>query len=381
MAHIEKRGPKRWKARFRAPDGRERSQTFPLKLDAERFLAEMAVAKNRDQWVDPRAGKLPFGEWSTESYAARVDLRESSRQRDEGYLRLHVLPYFEAIPLARIERRAVQEWVTKLSDKGLAPATVRTCHRLLSGMLAEAVEARLIGQSPCRGVKLPRIERGQQRFLTSLEVERLSDAIGAHYAPLIYSAAYLGLRWGELVGLKRERLNLLKRQVSVVGTLEEVSGALRYVEETKTNASRRLVSVPSFLCDIVAAHLEGNSGEFVFTSPTGDLLRRSNFRRRAFKPALDRAELDPAFRFHDLRHTCAALMIEQGAHPKEIQARLGHASIKTTLDVYGALMPTLGAHLDEALDAAHRDAKLNLPRPVRGLGAEPSHGSESSNAS
>jgi integrase len=63
----------------------------------------------------------------------------------------------------------------------------------------------------------------------------------------------------------------------------------------------------------------------------------------------------------------AALMIEQGAHPKEIQARLGHASIKTTLETYGHLMPTLGAHLDEALDRAHQDAKLNPPRPVRGL--------------
>lgn len=61
-------------------------------------------------------------------------------------------------------------------------------------------------------------------------------------------------------------------------------------------------------------------------------------------------------------------MIEQGAHPKEIQARLGHASIKTTLETYGHLMPTLGAHLDEPLDRAHRDAKLNLSRPVRGLG-------------
>ncbi len=101
----------------------------------------------------------------------------SSRARDELYLRRHVLPYFESTSLARIERRAVQEWISKLSDKGLAPATVRACHRLLSGMLAEAVEARLIGQSPCRGIKLPRVSRTEQRFLNAVEVARLADAM------------------------------------------------------------------------------------------------------------------------------------------------------------------------------------------------------------
>jgi integrase len=367
MGSIEKRGDKRWRARYRSPDGRQRSETFPRRVDAERFLAEMAVAKNRGQWVDPRAGRLPFGDWAAECYAARIDLRESSRARDEGYLRLHVLPHFGTTPLTRIERRNVQEWVTKLGDKGLAPATVRACHRLLSGMLAEAVEARLIGQSPCRAIKLPRVERTEQRFLSAPDVERLADTTGEHFAPLIYSAAYLGLRWGELAGLKRERVNLLKRQISVVGTLEEVRGKLRYVDETKTTASRRLVTMPRFLSDMLAAHMRRCPDEFVFMSATSRLLRRSNFGRHHFKPSVARAGLDPKLRFHDLRHTAAALMIEQGAHPKEIQARLGHASIKTTLETYGHLMPTIGAHLDDALDRAHRDAKQNLAWPVRGL--------------
>jgi integrase len=79
---------------------------------------------------------------------------------------------------------------------------------------------------------------------------------------------------------------------------------------------------------------------FVFTGRDGALLRRSNFRRRHFKPALRRAELESAVRFHDLRNTFAAILIAQSAHPKEIQARLGHASITTTLDLYGHLMPS-----------------------------------------
>jgi integrase len=215
-------------------------------------------------------------------------------------------------------------------------------------------------------IRLPRILNTEQRFLTAVEVERVADAIGPYFAPLIYSAAYLGARWGELAGLKRDRVNLLKRQVTITGTLEEVAGRLRYSEETKTSASRRQISIPPFLCAILARHLE-TEGEFVFTSTQGALLRRSNFRRCHYKPALRAAGVDVETRFHDLRHTCAALTIEQGAHPMEVKARLGHASIKTTLDRYGHLMPTLGAHLDEALDRARQAAILDVARPGRGL--------------
>jgi integrase len=230
------------------------------------------------------------------------------------------------------------------------------------------VEARLIAQSPCRSIRLPRIPRTEQRFLTAEQIERLADAIADEYQALVYAAAYLGCRWGELVGLKRENLNLLKREVAIIGTMEEVGGELRYHEETKTSSSRRSLTVPLFLAAILARHLESAPiTPFLFTGRDGALLRRSNFRRRHFKPALRRAGLESAVRFHDLRHTCAALLIAQSAHPKEIQARLGHASITTTLDLYGHLMPSLGAQLDTALDKARDEARANLPRPDRGL--------------
>lgn len=124
--------------------------------------------------------------------------------------------------------------------------------------------------------------------------------------------------------------------------------------------------MPHFLVEILAQHLaQAQPSEYVFTGRDGGELRRSNFRRRHWKPALDRAGLDAELRFHDLRHTCAALLIQMGGHPKEVQARLGHASITTTLDVYGHLMPTLGAQLDDALEKAHRDAASIEPRPQR----------------
>lgn len=367
MAHVEKRGPRKYRARYRGPDGKERSKTFVKRADAQRFLDEQSVAKARGQWVDPRAGRMPFAVWA-EEVAARRELRDGTRVRNEVYMRRHVLPYFAEMPLAKIHRAEVRSWLGTVKAKNLSPATIKACYVLLSHALSEAVEERLIAQSPCRGIELPKVHRAKQRFLDAPAVERLADSIGKEYRALILSAAYLGCRWGELVGLRRENLQLLRRSVLIIGTLEEVNGRLRYVDDTKTDESRDTLTIPRFLVDELAAHLaQAPESEFVFIGRDGGFLRRSNFRRRHFKPAVERAELDSEFRFHDLRHTCAALLIEQGAHPEEVRARMRHASIRTTFDVYGHLLPSLGERLDEALDSARSDALAGITRPDRGL--------------
>jgi integrase len=368
MAHIVKKSsrPKPWIVRYRGTDGKERSKSFAKRTQAVTYMHSNEVSKIEGRWIDPRAGKKILRDWASECLSRR-DLRPTSAARDEVYMRLHVLPRFGAVPLARIERRDVQRWVGDLSAKGLAPATVRACHRLLSGVLAEAVEERLIPQSPCRGVRLPRIPRAEQRFLTTEQVERLGESTVPEYRALIYCAAYLGCRWGELAGLKRENVNLLKRELMIQGTLEEVRGKLTYVEETKTDASRRRLTLPAFLVEILTDHLaRAVPSEYVFTGRDGACLRRSNFRRRHWKPALLASQLSSSLRFHDLRHTCASILIAQGAHPAEIKARLGHASIKTTMDVYGHLLPSLGDKLDTALDSAHGEAAAALSRDNRG---------------
>jgi len=129
---------------------------------------------------------------------------------------------------------------------------------------------------------------------------------------------------------KRENLNLLKPEVAIIGTMEEVGGELRYREETRASSSRRSLTVPLFLAAILARNLESAPmTPFVFTGRDGGLLRRSNFRRRHFKPALRLAGLESAVRFHDLRHTCAALLIAQSAPPKRFRlASATHPSLQ-----------------------------------------------------
>ena len=208
MAHIEDRRDegKGWRVRYRAPDHRERSKSFARKVDAERFLISVEASKLEGRWVDPQLGRIKFGELT-----ARVNLRPSSRVRDETYLRRHLLPAFGRMPLNAIRRSDIQAWVRSLSDeKALAPRTVRECHRILGGIMREASMERLIPESPCQRAALPRIQHNERRFLAAPELELLAASMDERYSSMVYAGAYLGLRWGEIAGLKRTHVDFLR---------------------------------------------------------------------------------------------------------------------------------------------------------------------------
>jgi integrase len=128
--------------------------------------------------------------------------------------------------------------------------------RRLSGVfgriLSTAETDGVIPRTPCRGIRLPR-QTSQQCFLTPEEVRRLADAIEDRYRILIYTAAYTGMCWGELAGLRVPRLGWLRGTIEVTEALTEVNGTIR-TGPTKTGKSRT-VSIPGFLVELLAAHL------------------------------------------------------------------------------------------------------------------------------
>lgn len=355
MASVRKKGP-HYEARYRDPAGRSRSKTFRTKAEARTYLARVESAKHAGTWIDPQRAKLRFSTWAEER-AAWSDLRPATRARADSLIRTHVLPEFGDVALGSITPLAVQSWINDLVEGGLSPSTVHGCYRLLGRIMSAAASAQLIAASPCRDMTLPLIERAEMLFLTADELHRLALAAGS-FSPLIYSAGYLGLRWGELAGLKRARIDTLRGALEVTETLNDVGGHLHF-GPPKTKAARRRVSIPPFLASMLSDHLLARPGgpeALVFVGRDGAPLRRTAFRTRHWKPAVKKAGLPDALRFHDLRHTCASLLIAQGAHPKEIQARLGHSSITTTLDRYGHLFPSLDERLKEGLDATYRRA-------------------------
>jgi integrase len=360
MATIQKRvrnGKTTYRVRYRDPAGSQRSRVFARKADAQRFLNETETAKARGTWTDPSLGKVLFRDWLGEWWATTTNLRPKTRDRDELLLRRLALPSFGAVPLAAISQRDVRAWVAELSARGLAPATVQKAYQLLGKVLGAAVDAGMLAQSPCRRVPLPKVEREEVRFLTPAEVATLADAIQPRYRALVLVGAYGGLRIGELAGLRRGRVDLLRGTVQVAEIVVEVQGVL-HMGLPKTRASRRTVGLPRFVVDELAAHLAeaGHPEAFVFTAPQGGPLRVTAFRARVWRPATRAAGLD-GLRIHDLRHTAVALWIAAGANPKEVAARAGHASVSFTLDRYGHLYPEADTALRDRLDALYGAAR------------------------
>ena len=373
MAHIQKRGPNRYRARHRGPDGRERSRTFDRRADAERWLAAQQSALNRGDWADPALGRTLFKEWATRVMAGRVHLKASTRARDDSVMRHLVLPHLGNHTLGGLLPADIQAWVAQLGASGYAPTTVRKAYQLTAGVLTAAVRSGLIPRTPCRDIRLPRLDAEEMRFLSPDEIHQLADTVDPHYRTLILTVAYTGLRWGEAAALRPDNLNLLARTLTVTHTLAEVRGHL-LVTEPKTASARRTLALPASIAELIGHHLAAGLAEcgFVFTSTEGKPLRRTHFRPRVWLPAVAASVGEPC-RFHDLRHSHVAMLIAHGEHPKTIAARLGHASVRTVLDVYGHLYEGLDQAAAERLDgivlrqlaASPRPEHLAEARPIR----------------
>ena len=352
MASIRRRGD-RWQVLYRDPSARQRSRTFVKLGDARRYAASIDADLARGDWLDPKLAATTFVEWAETWSAGRVHLRESTRARDDSVMRHLVLPYFGHRRLGQVLSADVQAFVAGLRSDGKAPATVRKAYQLAAGVFSSAVDSDLIRRTPCRGVKLPPQTQNEMRFLSQAEVATIASTIDTRYRNLVLAAAYTGLRFGELAGLRVERLNMLARTATIAETCSEVHGRIVF-GEPKTSASRRTITLPRFLVESLAAHLAtqpNGQSDLVFQAPEGGPLHRTTFRERFWLPAV-RASVGEPCRFHDLRHTHVALLIAQGEHPKVIQHRLGHASIRTTLDTYGHLFEGLDEAAADRLDAA-----------------------------
>jgi len=308
---------------------------------------------DKGEWVDPRAGRVTFGEVTERWMASRSSLRESTKSRDRSLLDSLILPRLASTPLAAIQPSDLDAFVADLLASGKAPATIHKVWQILSGIFRLAVRDRLIALTPAREVRLPKIEVEEPRALTVDEVMLLADSIDPRYRALVLVGAFGGLRFGELAGLKVGDFDPLRHHVRVRRTISDVRG--RLVEgPPKTQKGIRTVTLPRFIADELATHLANrptvSPQDWIFPAPQGGPLRRTGWVRRQWKPALTAAGFEENLGTHVLRHSQVALLIAQGEHPKVIADRLGHTSVRTVLDVYGHLYEGADEAAAEGLD-------------------------------
>lgn len=328
-----------YRARYRDPDGMQRAKHFSKKADAGRWLTRVESTKLDGSYVDPGAGKQEFGSY-VDAWLSRQIHRPSTRAQVASHLRNHIRPAFDSRTLGSVRPSDIQAFVKELNSK-LAPATVEVVYRHTASIFIAAVEDRIISQTPCRGIKLPKRERALVNPLSSSEVLALVEAVPDRYTALVLCAAGSGLRQGEIFGLTVEHVNFLQRQIRVEKQLVQIVGEPEF-GPPKTEASRRIVPVPSVVMNAIASHLK-NFGpgphDLIFTDDHRRSLRRNRFSAKVWQPAVAASHCPPETTFHDLRHYYASLLINASESVKTVQARLGHSSAIETLDTYGHLWP------------------------------------------
>jgi integrase len=260
MANIAKRPDGRYRARYRDASGREHSRHFTRKVDAQRWLDEVTASLVTGQYVDPRAGRVTFRDYAEQWRAAQVH-RPTSEAHVETMLRRHAYRTLGDRPLSSILPTEIQAWVKMLGTPGvgrrpLAPATTGTVHSIVSSVLKAAVRDRRILANPCEGTKLPRPERVKVTPPSTEQVAAVREAIAdpALRAVVTFTAG-TGLRQGKVFGLTVDRLNMLRREVTVDRQLVKVAKQPARLGPPKTKASVRRVPLPQVVVDALAAHL------------------------------------------------------------------------------------------------------------------------------
>jgi integrase len=339
MAHVEpyrlKGGARRYRARWEGPDGRDRSRTFPVKRDAERFVLELhRQAALGGLYQAPTQPLSEFLDGWLVRYERRVRQSSADRVRD-------VLPHlspFRRTTLDALRPADVEDHISALSER--APRQAELALRVLKQVLSDAKVRGLTVNEALLRIRAPRHEPREMRFLSWAEVDLLASNTIEPYGNLVRLAALTGLRQGELFALRDRNVDLGGRTLTV-----EAGVYAGQLVPVKTRAGRRRVdlaeaAISALRCQLVARR--PSRFGLVFPSPQGEILNDDNFRHRVFAPAVRRSGLAP-LRFHDLRHTYATLMVAAGAHAKNLQAQMGHASIRVTLDLYGHLYPDANA--------------------------------------
>lgn len=324
----------RWQARYTAANGMPiaAEHTFATRAEAAAYLAGVHTDLNRGTYVDPVASGETFGAYATTWLAQRGDLRPRTVDLYDGLLNRHLLPHLGSVTLARLTPAAVRRWHAQRLDAGVGRSTVAKAYRLLKTILNTAVTDEVLPRNPCllRGAGR---ERAPERVPpTLLEAHALADAIQPRWRMLVLLATWSGLRWGELVALRRSGVDLTHGRLAVTDQLVETASGVK-LGPPKTAAGRRIVHLPPHLLPELVEHLDrwvGPDGDaWLFCGPLGAPLARRNFTVHWTRA---RAEAGlPTVRFHDLRHLSATLAATTGATTRELMARMGHSSPRAAL--------------------------------------------------
>lgn len=415
----------RFQARWYDADGKRRSKTFGTKTEAKKFLDNISADLNRGDYIDPNDGRRTFREVAELWFSSR-NLRPKTEQSYRTILDQRIYPTFGDRAVGSITTLDIVAWITDLSlhgkrvghnnkeanptsaraardaryrekagkvpsGKPLAPGTVHNAVRVLRQVLDAAVRARYLRGNPAHGLTradLPKAHRDKTDtpYLTAPQVELLAVTIAEvtgddALALLVRFAAQTGMRAGECCGLRWENVDLLRGRVTVAESISARSAGDWCVVPPK-NGKSHVVPIAAALRDALQDLARERTAAGAFSpeayvwpgpvtavAPYGAEPMRwgRDFYLPYWKQAVAKAGLPANLRFHDLRHTCAALLIAANLPAKAIQAHLGHSSFQITMDTYGHLYEDVSDAVSDAMGAAFAAPAAPEPANVRAI--------------
>lgn len=330
MASIQKRPDGRWRARYRDESGKEHARHFALKVYAQKWQDEVTASIVAGTYVDPKAAQTTVYEWSVIWLRGYESKRPSTVRQAKTHLK-RINTTFGRRPLNSVRPSEVKAWTAQLKNEGLADSTIYALHSRLGQLFSDAVHDGLLPKSPISRRTAPKAGEQRPYVATTEQVWALHDAMPGGLQPAVLLAAFAGLRVAEAVALRVSDVDFMR---GIIAPVIQYPGV-----ELKTKESKTPIPIPQNLCLELSVNHTRWGSETLVTNEWGRAIsphRLEHYFREARATVKD---LPEGFRFHDLRHYFASLLIAQGLDMKVVQKSLRHKSAKTTLDVYGHMWP------------------------------------------
>lgn len=344
--NIQKRPNGKYRARVRDVEGREHARHFRRKVDAQQWKRNQENALATGTWVDPQERRITVEEWCQQWLAGYGTRRESTVRQARTHLAL-IRERFGALPLGRVRPSGIRTWLSDLAEAGYEPSYIYALHRRLSQVLGDAVYDGKLETNPCSRRTSP--SRGAQRVsvATTEQIWALHAAMPERLRLAVLLGAAAGLRVAEACGLRVSDVEFLHRRIVP---------AVQYPEQPlKTETS----TIPVPVTDEVLARISEQTrrwpSAWVLSAKDGQQCGPWRVQRALQRARQQVDGLAEDFRFQDLRHYYASMLLEQGESVKTVQRRLRHASAMTTLDTYTHPSPRNEESSRAAMQALFQD--------------------------